>query len=40
MITHFSTIQAIANEENTKSKLHASKIEWHRYLTGISRHKF
>jgi len=39
MITHFSTIPAIANEENTKSKLQVSKIEWHRYLTDVSRHK-
>jgi len=39
MITHLSTIPAIANEENTKFKLQAGKIEWHRYLTDISRHK-
>lgn len=39
MITHFSTIQAIANEENTKSKLQASKIERLMYLSDISRHK-
>lgn len=39
MITHFSTISAIANEENTKAKPQVSKIEWHRHLTYISRHK-
>jgi len=39
MITHFSTIPAVANEENTASKLQASKIEWQTYLTNISRHK-
>lgn len=39
MITHFSTIPAIANEENTKAKPQVSKIEWHRYLTDVSRHK-
>ena len=39
MIIHFSTIPAIANEENTKPKLQAYKIEWYRYLTKISRHK-
>jgi len=39
MITHLSTIPAIANEENIRSKPRVSKTEGHRYLTDISRHE-
>lgn len=39
MKTHFATIRAIANQENTRSKLRAGTLEKHFYLIDISRHE-